>query len=185
MTMGKITIVPAADRYSAPVPFAHRIWNRTWPQAYGWSRPGSHYYFDIFLRIWARRASQHGSLGMDDFQSAAKAKQASKLLEIREALIEAGCNSTAKQAAAMGVCRSTAWAVLNGDKRVGPSASIIKRILSSPKLPPVARRKIEEFVEERVSGLYGHSAWSHDQFLRASTQPTSRLKQNQVHAAGP
>ena len=33
MTMGKITIVPAADRYSAPVPFAHRIWNRTWPQA--------------------------------------------------------------------------------------------------------------------------------------------------------
>jgi hypothetical protein len=81
----------------------------------------------------------------------------------------------------MGVCRSTAWAVLNGDKRVGPSANIIKRILSSPKLPPVARRKVEVFVEERISGLYGHSAWSHDHF-RASPQPTSKLKQKQLHA---
>ena len=85
-------------------------------------------------------------------QLEAKARQASKLTEIREA--------------------------------VGPSANIIKRILSSPKLPPVARRKVEEFVEERITGLYGHSkyrAWSHDQF-RASPQPTSKLKQNQLHA---
>ena len=110
-----------------------------------------------------------------------KARQASKLTEIREALINAGCNSTDKQAAAMGVRRSTAWAVLNRNKRVGPSANIIKRILSSPKLPPVARRKVEEFVEERISGLYGHSAWSHDHF-RASPQPTSKLKQKQLHA---
>ena len=82
-------------------------------------------------------------------QLEAKARQASKLTEIREA--------------------------------VGPSANIIKRILSSPKLPPVARRKVEEFVEERISGLYGHSAWSHDHF-RASPQPTSKLKQKQLHA---
>ena len=117
-------------------------------------------------------------------QLESKARQASKLTEIREALINAGCNSTDKQAAAMGVRRSTAWAVLNRNKRVGPSANIIKRILSSPKLPPVARRKVEEFVEERITGLYGHSkyrAWSHDQF-RASPQPTSKLKQNQLHA---
>lgn len=110
-----------------------------------------------------------------------KARQASKLTEIREALINAGCNSTDKQAAAMGVRRSTAWAVLNRNKRVGPSANIIKRILSSPKLPPVARRKVEEFVEERISGLYGHSARSHDHF-RASPQPTLKLKQKQLHA---
>ena len=87
----------------------------------------------------------------------AKARQASKLEEIREALIAAGCDTTAKQAAALGVGRSTAWALLNLDKRAGPTAIVIKRILSSPDLPPVARRKFEEYVEEKVDGLYGHS----------------------------
>ena len=90
-------------------------------------------------------------------KSAAKARQALKLAEIREALMAAGCNTTAKQAAVLGVCRSTAWVLLNRDKRVGPSANVIKRILSSPNLPPVARRKVEEYVEERISGLYGHT----------------------------
>jgi hypothetical protein len=87
----------------------------------------------------------------------AKARQASKLAEIREALIAAGCDTTAKQAAVLGVSRATAWVVLNRDKRAGPSAIVIKRILSSPNLPPVARRKIEEYVEEKISGVYGHS----------------------------
>ena len=64
----------------------------------------------------------------------AKARQASKLEEIREALIAAGCDTTAKQAAALGVGRSTAWALLNLDKRAGPTAIVIKRILSSPDL---------------------------------------------------
>ena len=93
---------------------------------------------------------------LDDFQSAAKAKQASKLAEIRDALIAAGHNTTAKQAAAMGVCRATAWALLNRAKRTGPSAVVIKRILSSPNLPPAARRKVEEYIEQKISGLYGH-----------------------------
>ena len=57
----------------------------------------------------------------------------------------------------MGVGRSTAWALLNLDKRAGPSAKVIKRILSSPNLPPVARRKVEQYVEEKIGGLYGHS----------------------------
>jgi hypothetical protein len=87
----------------------------------------------------------------------AKARQASKLAEIREALIAAGCDTTAKQAAVLGVGRSTAWALLNLDKRAGPTAIVIKRILSSPNLPPVARRKVEEYVEEKIGGLYGHS----------------------------
>jgi hypothetical protein len=87
----------------------------------------------------------------------AKAKQASKLAEIRQALIAAGCDTTAKQAAVLGVGRSTAWALLNLDKRAGPTAIVIKRILSSTNLPPVARRKFEEYVEEKVGGLYGHS----------------------------
>ena len=87
----------------------------------------------------------------------AKGRQASKLEEIREALIAAGCDTPAKQAAALGVGRSTAWALLNLDKRAGPSASVIKRALLSPSLPPVARRKIEEYVREKSRGLYGHS----------------------------
>src|SRR5262249_44191831 len=90
----------------------------------------------------------------------AKVRQASKLAEIREALITAGCDTTAKQAAVLGVSRPTAWVVLNRDKRIGPSSIIIKRILSSPKLPPAARRKVEEYIDERINGVYGHSATS-------------------------
>jgi hypothetical protein len=71
-----------------------------------------------------------------DLQSKAKERQVSKLAEMREALVSAGYDTTAKQAAVLGACRATAWVVLNRDKRVGPSASVIKRILSSPNVPP-------------------------------------------------
>jgi hypothetical protein len=87
----------------------------------------------------------------------AKARQAAKLAEIREALVAAGYDTTAKQAAVLGVCRATAWVVLNRDKRVGPSASVIKLILSSPDVPPAVRRKVEEYIEDRIGGSYGHS----------------------------
>ena len=104
----------------------------------------------------------------DVFQLEAKARQAAKLAEIREALVAAGYDTTAKQAAVLGVCRATAWVVLNRDKRNGPSASVIKRILSSPNIPPTVRRKVEEYIQERISGLYGHSEqrtqWFSEQF---------------------
>ena len=87
----------------------------------------------------------------------AKARQASKLAEIRAALVAAGFDTTAKQSAVLGVGRSTTWAVLNSDKRAGPSANVIKRILSSPNLPAVARRKVEQYVREKGRGLYGNS----------------------------
>ena len=87
----------------------------------------------------------------------AKARQASKLAEIRAALVAAGFDTTAKQSAVLGLGRSSTWAVLNSDKRAGPSANVIKRILSSRTLPPAARRKVEEYVKEKSSGLYGHS----------------------------
>jgi hypothetical protein len=113
------------------------------------------------------------------FQSDAKARQASKLAEIREALVAAGCDTAAKQATALGVSRPTAWALLNRDKRAGPSAMIIKRILLSPNLPLAARRKVEEYVEERLAGLYGHSQdrrrWSRDQFASRSGTAHSAL----------
>ena len=87
----------------------------------------------------------------------AKERLASKLAELRAALIAAGFDTTAKQAAALGVGRSTAWAVLNSDKRAGPSANVVKRILSSPTLPRAARQKVEEYIEEKIGGAYGHT----------------------------
>ena len=86
-----------------------------------------------------------------------KARQAAKLAEIRAALVAAGYDTTAKQAAVLGVHRATAWVVLNRDKRAGSSAKVIKRILSSSQLPRSVRRKIEQYVEEKACGLYGHS----------------------------
>ena len=97
-----------------------------------------------------------------------KERQALKLAEIREALVAAGYNTTAKQAAVLGVGRSTAWWLLNHDKRAGPSAKVIKRILLSPQIPRRVRRKVEQYVEEKVRGIYGHSEqrthWFSEQF---------------------
>ena len=104
------------------------------------------------------------------FQLEAKARQAAKLAEIREALVAAGCTSAAKQAAVLGLSRATTWALLNRDKRTGPSVVVLKRILSSRKLPQTVRRKVEEYVKEKIAGLYGHSEartrWFRDQFRR-------------------
>jgi hypothetical protein len=109
----------------------------------------------------------------------AKARQASKLAEIRAALIAAGCDTTAKQASVLGLARSTAWIVLNGDKQAGPSADVIKRILASPTLPIVVRQKVEEYVRDKGGGLYGHSerrtAAFRDQFC-ALTQRTTQAR---------
>jgi hypothetical protein len=92
-----------------------------------------------------------------DFQLDPKERQALKLAEIREALVTSGYNTTAKQAGILGLGRSTAWVVLNRDKRAGPSAKVIKRILSSPQVPKKVRLKLEQYVEERIRGRYGHS----------------------------
>ena len=87
----------------------------------------------------------------------AKARQASKLAEIRKALIAAGCDTTAKQAAVLGVGRSSTWAVLNSDKRAGLPPMSSNAFFHRRTLPPAARRKVEEYVEEKSRGLYGHS----------------------------
>ena len=106
-----------------------------------------------------------------DFQLEPKERQALKLAEIREAFVTAGYNTTAKQAAVLGLGRSTAWWLLNHDKRAGPSAKIIKRILLSPQVPKNVRLKVEQYVEEKVRGIYGHSEqrtqWFSEQFQRS------------------
>ena len=92
-----------------------------------------------------------------DNKGRAKARLVSQLSQIRAALVKAGCDTVAKQAVAFGLRRSTTWALLNQGSRAGPSAKVVKRILSSPVLPVEARRAVEEYIEGKSRGLYGHS----------------------------
>src|SRR5215217_2555570 len=98
----------------------------------------------------ARNVSQidkgRGAKSLDG-SSDRKARQASKVAEIRPALVSAGFDTLSKQAAVVGLSRSSAWAVLQGDhKASGLSADTIKRILASPDLPPAARQIVEEYI---------------------------------------
>ena len=86
----------------------------------------------------------------------AKRRLGKKLAEMRRALISAGFDTTSKQAAVFELSRATAWFVLNRDDKAGPSADVVKRILSSAKISSRVRRKFEEYIEEKGLGLYGH-----------------------------
>ena len=89
-------------------------------------------------------------------QSEAKARQAAKIEEIRRALIAAGYRTAAEQGIVLGVTRSVAWALLNRAGRAGPSAIVLKRILSSQNLPQEVRRKVEEYIKDKSAGRYAH-----------------------------
>jgi hypothetical protein len=102
-----------------------------------------------------------------------KVRLTSKLAEIRDALISAGFDTTAEQAAVLGLSRSTAWVFLNRDNRVGPSAKVVKRTLSSKKIPPSVRKKIEEYVEEKSLGLYGRGKEPNKAFRVAFQSPSN------------
>ena len=87
-----------------------------------------------------------------------KARQASKIRELAEAVESAGFLTLDEQAKALGLPRSTAWTIRRAShKASGLSASIINRMLAAPELPPLARSKIIEYVEEKAAGLYGGS----------------------------
>ena len=88
----------------------------------------------------------------------AKWRQANKIGEIRAAMIDAGLIALDEQAKALGLLRSTTWAILSGThKASGLSASIVTRMLFAPDLPPQVRRKLLEYVREKFGGVYGHS----------------------------
>jgi len=87
-----------------------------------------------------------------------KAKQSVKIGELRQALRDEGFHPLDQQAAVLGLSRSTAWTVLNGNhKASGLSAAVIKRMLASPQLPPKARQVLMEYIEQKTAGSYGHS----------------------------
>ena len=87
-----------------------------------------------------------------------KALQAAKIREIREALVATGCTTLSEQTHALGLCRSTTWTVLQAaHKNSGLSPAVINRMLDCPQLPTAVRRKVLEYVAEKLSGRYGHS----------------------------
>jgi hypothetical protein len=89
---------------------------------------------------------------------AALARQTRKIKAFTAALVAAGYKTAQAQADVLGLSRSTAWAALNGDhKHAGFSSKTIKRVLLSPELPPAIRRMIEEYVKEKLDGLYGQN----------------------------
>ena len=89
---------------------------------------------------------------------AAKAWQATRIGELRAALAADGLVTLDEQARALGLSRSTAWAVLKANhKTSGLAAGTINQMLSSPELPPRARGTILTYVDEKLAGLYGHN----------------------------
>ena len=87
-----------------------------------------------------------------------KARQAIRIKELGTPLAAAGLFTVDEQARALGLSRSSAWAVLKAThKATGLTAATINRMLSSPELPPRVRAAILTYVEEKLAGLYGHN----------------------------
>ena len=84
-----------------------------------------------------------------------RARQRARIRELGDALVDAGLVALDEQAKALGLSRSTTWTILNGShKASGLSAAIIDRMLAAPRLPPLVRAKIHEYIEEKTAGLY-------------------------------
>jgi hypothetical protein len=83
-------------------------------------------------------------------------RQTAKIRQIADALPRVGLRTLDQQAKALGLLRSTAWNLLRGNQKAsGMSARTINRILAAPRLPPVVRAIIHQYVAEKTAGLYG------------------------------
>ena len=95
-----------------------------------------------------------------------KARQSTKLSELKEALGTAGIHTLDGQAQALGINRITTWTVLRcNHKNSSLSAATVNRILAAPQLPHLVRAKILEYVGEKAAGTYGHSAKLRQKFI--------------------
>jgi hypothetical protein len=102
-----------------------------------------------------------------------KARQAAKIRELGYALVDAGFLTLDEQSKALGLARSTTWTILRAShKGSGLSAAIIKRMLLSPKLPPLARRKILEYTADKLAGVYGGSRTQRRKFFERVRRAT-------------
>jgi hypothetical protein len=94
-----------------------------------------------------------------------KALQRLKIRKLRDALVNAGLVTLDAQAEALGLRRSTTWAILQANhKASGLSAAIVNRMLESPHLPPTVRATLFEYIEEKTAGYYGASVMQRRQF---------------------
>jgi len=111
------------------------------------------------VRVGAMGATQRQLLELPLLSvKSMKARQCSKIAELRLVLEQSGYRSLDQQASAFGLSRSTTWAILSAShKGSGISGSVLKRMLRSPTLPPSAKRWIAEYVSEKLGGAYGHS----------------------------
>jgi hypothetical protein len=102
-----------------------------------------------------------------------KARQAAKIREVGHALVDAGFLTLDEQSKALGLARSTTWTILRAShKGSGLSAAIIKRMLLSPQLPPLARRKILEYTTDKLAGVYGGSQTQRRRFFERMRRAT-------------
>ena len=108
-----------------------------------------------------------------------KARQARKIRQLADTLVDAGFVSLDEQATALGLSRSTTWTLLKAHhKNYGLSAVLIKRVLAKPDLDAQVRSLILEYVRERAAGLYGHN----DTQLRRFIQLLGNVASADVHA---
>src|SRR5215469_1365539 len=92
-----------------------------------------------------------------------KSRQAAKIRELGQSLIDAGFVTLDQQSEALGLARSTTWTILRAShKGSGLSAAVINRMLLSPELPPLARRKILEYTTDKLAGAYGGRRFKRD-----------------------
>ena len=94
-----------------------------------------------------------------------RTRQASRIRDLRQALIDAGYKSLDQQATALGLCRSTTWTVLRGDhKCTGLQAALVARMWVAPNLPPTARTILASYISEKSQGSYGHNEDQRERF---------------------
>jgi hypothetical protein len=94
--------------------------------------------------------------------------QSVKMRELRDALVKTDYRRLDAQALVLGLSRSTTWSILQAKhKRTGLSAAVVKRMLNQPKLPPLVRATILEYVKEKSRGAYGHTRLQQRRFAAA------------------
>ena len=115
------------------------------------------------------------SIHDDHSLRAMQARHTCKIELLREVLFANGRLSVKEQAELLGLCRSTAHAVLQRHyKKSGLSAAIIKRMLACPRLPERARTVILEYIAERIRGSYGHTRSQRRRFMAALATEQNR-----------
>jgi len=109
---------------------------------------------------------------------AMRARQTLRIRAIRAALISSGFVSLDQQTRALGLSRSTTWAVLQGNhKCTGLRAGLVVRMLASPRLPRDVRTILLTYVSERTQGAYGHGQLQRLRFV-------AQLRRHGLTAAG-